>query len=448
MEYWSEEDNMDYTILLIDDELEMCLSLAAVLKTNGYTSQYTTNPLEARRIVSTRRVDLVIMDVKMPDMSGIDLLKALKEHHPALNVIMITGYPTVDNAVRAMKYGALNFYVKPLDLPALLQEIQELAAQATRPKPLDHDAPSRIVTRNPAMQEILAMLRQAASTAAPVLITGESGTGKELVASALHQMSPRAQRPFIKVNCAALPEDLIESELFGHERGAFTGAVKERKGRFELADTGTIFLDEIGDMSLKAQARLLRVIQEHEFERVGGVKTLKTDIRLVTATNKDFETLIRQGAFRADLYYRLSVITIHLPPLRERPGDILLLAEYFIAHYNVQYQKCIQGMSEGIRWFFRQHTWPGNIRELKNCIERAVIFCRLPLIGVEHLAAQYKKLIEQPSIDDYAAAQESLNREIILDALHKSKGVKKKAADLLNIDRRTLYNRMKKLGLK
>lgn len=438
---------MDYTILLIDDEVEMCVSLAAVLKSNGYTSLFTTNPLDAMKIVAARRIDLVIMDVKMPEMSGMDLLNVLKDHYPALNVIMITGYPTVDNAVRAMKYGALNFYVKPLNLPELLQEIQGLAAQISRPSILPQATLSTIVTRNPVMGEILATLRQAAATAAPVLLTGESGTGKELVASALHQMSPRVQQPFIKVNCAALPEELMESELFGHERGAFTGAVKERKGRFELAHTGTIFLDEIGDISLKTQAKLLRVIQEHEFERVGGTKTLKTDLRLVTATNKDFETLIQQGAFRADLYYRLSVIAIHLPPLRERPDDILLLVEYFITHYNQVYQKHIQGISEEVRWFFRHHTWPGNIRELKNCIERAVIFCQQASIGVEHLAAQYKKLIDQPAIDDYAAAQESLNREIILDALHKSKGIKKKAADLLDIDRRTLYNRMKKLGL-
>jgi len=438
---------MDYTILLIDDEVEMCVSLAAVLKSNGYTSLFTTNPLDAQGLVTTRRIDLVIMDIKMPEMSGMDLLKVLKEHNPALNVIMITGYPTVDNAVRAMKYGALNFYVKPLNLSEMLQEIHELALQSQRQPPQPQEFSTTIISRNPAMLEILATLRQAALTAAPVLITGESGTGKELVASALHQMSPRAQQPFIKVNCAALPEDLMESELFGHERGAFTGAVKERKGRFELAHTGTIFLDEIGDISLKTQAKLLRVIQEHEFERVGGTKTLKTDLRLVTATNKDFETLIQQGAFRADLYYRLSVIAIHLPPLRERPDDILLLVEYFLAHYNQVYQKQIQGISEEVRWFFRHHSWPGNIRELKNCIERAVIFCQQSSIGVEHLAAQYKKLMSQPVIDDYAAAQESLNREIILDALHKSKGVKKKAADLLDIDRRTLYNRMKKLGL-
>jgi transcriptional regulator with PAS, ATPase and Fis domain len=251
----------------------------------------------------------------------------------------------------------------------------------------------------------------------------------------------------VKVNCAALPDDLLESELFGHERGAFTGAVNERKGRFELADKGTIFLDEIGDMSLKTQAKILRVIQEQEFERVGGTGTIKTDIRIIVATNKDLKKLIAQEKFREDLFYRLSVITVHLPPLRERPNDILLLTEYFIEHYNTVYQKQIQGISEEVRWFFRSHTWPGNVRELKNCLERAVIFCQHEMIGVENLAAQYKEIITNPATRDYGEVLESLNREMILDALNKSKGVKKKAAELLNIDRRTLYNRMKKLGL-
>jgi Nif-specific regulatory protein len=267
------------------------------------------------------------------------------------------------------------------------------------------------------------------------------------VANSLHHLSPRAKHPFVKVNCAALPDNLLESELFGHERGAFTGAVKERKGRFELANTGTIFLDEIGDMSLKTQAKILRVVQEQEFERIGGTKTTKTDIRVITATNKPLDRFIQQERFRKDLYYRLSVIQIHLPPLREREGDVLLLSRYFIEQYNALYHKQIQGLSEEVRWFFRGHKWPGNVRELKNCIERAMIFCEHDRIGVNDLAAQYQEIIDNPNPGNYEDALESLNREIILDALSKSKGVKKKAADLLNIDRRTLYTRMKKFGL-
>lgn len=439
---------MDYTILLIDDELEMCLSLSDVLNAKEYATRYTTNPLEVTCILENEKVDLIIMDIKMPEMGGIDLLKVVKKHDPSIPVMMITGYPTVENAVRAMKYGAINFYTKPLKLSEMLKEIHELAANSSRKKRDKQDLKYTIITNDPVMQDILETIEKASPTTAPVLITGESGTGKELVANSLQHLSPRANRPFIKVNCAALPDELLESELFGHERGAFTGALKERKGRFELADKGTIFLDEIGDMSLKTQAKILRVIQEQEFEHVGGTRTIKTDIRIITATNKDLKKLIEQEKFREDLYYRLSVITIHLPPLRERPNDILPLTEYFIDQYNEVYNKQIQGISEEVQWFFRSHKWPGNVRELKNCIERAVIFCQQNIIGVKNLAAQYKEIIEHPLVNDYEKAFESLNREIILDALSKSKGVKKKAADLLNIDRRTLYTRMKKLGLK
>jgi DNA-binding NtrC family response regulator len=383
----------------------------------------------------------------MPQMSGIDLLKVVKKQDAAIPVIMITGYPTVENAVRAMKYGAINFYTKPLKLSKLLKEIQELVTKSARKKHGENHEKYTIVTQDPVMQDILDTIKKASPTTAPVLITGESGTGKELVANSLYFHSPRSNKPFVKVNCAALPDELLESELFGHEKGAFTGAVKARQGRFELADTGTIFLDEIGDMSLKTQAKILRVLQEQEFERVGGTTTLKTDIRIIAATNKELEKLIEQEKFREDLYYRLSVIPIHLPPLREKAQDVLLLTEYFVQHYNSVYHKKIQGISDEVRWFFCRHKWPGNVRELKNCIERAIIFCDKDVIVVNNLAAQYKKIIEDSSSDDYEEALESLNREIILDALSKSKGVKKKAADLLNINRRTLYSRMKKLGL-
>lgn len=323
---------MDYTILLIDDELEMCLSLAELLNAEGYATRYTTNPLETPRMLAAEKTDLIIMDVRMPEMEGVDLLKTIKKRDAAIAVIMITGYPTVENAVQAMKYGAINFYTKPLKFPELLKEIHELAARKARKQKSTSGFKDRLVTAQPVMQNVLKTLEKAAPTAAPVLITGESGTGKELVANSLHQLSPRAQHPFIKVNCAVLPDELLESELFGHEKGAFTGALKERKGRFELADRGTIFLDEIGDMSLNTQAKILRAIQEQEFERGGGAKTIRTDVRLIAATNKDLTKCIALEKFREDLYYRLSVITIHLPPLRERVEDILLLAQYFVEH--------------------------------------------------------------------------------------------------------------------
>lgn len=438
---------MAYTILLVDDELEMCLSLSELLRDEGYATLYVTNPLDVPSLLRQEQIDLILMDVKMPEIGGIDLLKTVKKADASIAVIMITGYPTVENAVRAMKYGALNFYTKPLKLPELLREIHELAATRARHRSVVPDPSCQLITRNAGMQKILKTIEKAAPTAAPVLITGESGTGKEVAANALHHFSQRADKPFIRVNCAALPDDLLESELFGHEKGAFTGAVKERKGRFELADTGTIFLDEIGDMSLKTQSKILRVIQEQEFERLGGTKSIHTDIRIITATNKNLKKLLALEKFREDLYYRLSVITIHLPPLRERKDDIPLLVDYFIEHFNQVYQKQIRGLREDVRGLFEQHEWPGNVRELRNCLERAIIFCEQDQIGVSELASQYAELIERQPVNTYEEAFESLNREIILDALDKSQGVKKKAADLLNISRRTLYNRMKKLGI-
>ncbi len=435
------------TVLLVDDEVEMCRSLADVLTAKGYTARHTTNPLDVPPLLQREPIDLIIMDIKMPRMGGIDLLKAVKYHNPGLPVIMMTGYPTVENAVRAMKGGAVNVYTKPLQLTELLQEIHELAVKSAEKRARTADPNYTIITADPAMHTILDMIERASPTTAPVLITGESGTGKELVAHSLQHLSPRADAPFVKVNCAALPEHLLESELFGHEKGAFTGAVKARKGRFEMAHTGTIFLDEIGDMSLKTQSKILRVLQEQEFERVGGMNTIKVDTRVIAATNKVLKKLIREERFREDLYYRLSVITLHLPPLRDRPEDITRLTDYFIEHYNQRYQKQILGVSEEVRWFFRSHKWPGNVRELKNCIERAVIFCQQERIEAHNLAAQYKELMTSPRAEDYEEALESLNKEIILDALSKSKGVKKKAAELLNINRRTLYTRMKKLGL-
>ncbi len=435
------------TVLLVDDEVEMCLSLADVLNAKGYTTHHTTNPLDVPHILERERIDLIIMDIKMPQMGGIDLLKSVKHHNPALPVIMMTGYPTIENAVRAMKYGAVNVYTKPLNLPELVQEIQELAAKFAKKRARSQDSRYTIITKDPAMHAILEMVENAAPTAVPVLITGESGTGKELVAHSLHHLSPRSEKPLIKVNCAALPEDLLESELFGHEKGAFTGALKQSKGRFEQADTGSIFLDEIGDMSLKTQAKILRVIQEQEFSRVGGAAIIRTDSRIIAATNKDMRVLIEQGLFREDLYYRLSVITFQLPPLRKRPQDVMLLVDHFLAHYNQVYHKEIAGVSDEMRWFFCSHAWPGNVRELKNCIERAVIFCQGDTIDVKNLAAQYKEMIDNPPSKDYEDVLEDINREIVLNALNKSKGVKKKAAELLKIDRRTLYNRMKKLGI-
>ncbi len=383
----------------------------------------------------------------MPRISGIDLLKSIKQKNSTVPVIMITGHPSIENAVRTMRYGALNYYVKPLDLAEIIKEIKQILTTRNEQRLNESNIPHNIITKNTVMKNILKEILKAAPTSAPVIITGESGTGKELIANYLHNQSLRKNKSFIKVNCAAIPETLLETELFGHEKGAFTDAVKEHIGKFELANNGTLFLDEIGDMSLKTQAKILRVLQEKALQRVGGMKVIKTDIRIISATNKDFKQLIANKEFREDLFYRLSVITIDLPSLKDRPDDIILLAKYFISNYNDVYNKKIKDISNEVKQIFSSHNWPGNVRELKNCIERAVIFCDMETIEINDLPSQYKEICNEYSENSYEKAFKNFDKKMILDALEKSNGIKKEAAKLLNIHAKTLYYRMKKLGL-
>ncbi len=437
---------MEYRILIVDDEEEMCISLSMFLSSKGYRTLYATDSLKVQDLLLSTHVDLIIMDIKMPRLGGIDLLKNIKERDRSIPIIMITGFPSIENAVLAMKYGALNFYVKPLRLHALLDEIsQVLNVQRKRKQGFADE--HRMITESQCMAAILMSLTKVAPTDATVLIVGESGTGKELAARYIHQNSDRRDGPFVKVNCAAIPDTLIESEMFGHEKGAFTDAKTSREGKFELANHGTIFLDEIGDMSLTTQPKILRVLQEKRFERLGGNKDFALDVRFITATNKDLSTLIEDGLFREDLYYRISVVIIDLPPLRERKEDILPIAQYFMSFYNQVYGSSIKEISEEVKQIFIQHDWPGNIRELKNCMERAIIFCEGDTIGINDLAAQYKNLMADYEAGDFQDLQNSLSRAVIMEALKKSAGNKKKAARLLNIHRKTLYNRMKKLGI-
>lgn len=437
----------NYTILLVDDELEMCRSLSKILESEGYQVIYTTNPLVTIDLLEQKRVDLILMDVKMPQVEGVDLLKQVKLKDASLPVIMLTGYPSLKSAVQAMRYGAANFYTKPPKLPELLNEIKHLTSSRGTKKATKKSFKHEIVTQNKGMERILRDLEKAAPTNAAVLITGESGTGKELAARSIHYLSHRKDKPFVKVNCAALPDTLLESELFGHEKGAFTDAHQRREGRFEVANEGTIFLDEIGDMSLTTQAKILRVVQEQEFERLGKSDLIKTDIRIIAATNKNFKSLIEQGLFREDLYYRLSVISVHLPPLRERKEDIELLTSIFIQHFNKAYSKNIESVSGSVKELLTQHNWPGNVRELKNCVERAVIFCESLQIQPEDLPNQYTEVLGTHTAEEYEQSLDNLNREIIANALLQANGVKKEAAKVLNINRRTLYNKMKKLGM-
>lgn len=437
---------MEYRILIVDDEEEMCISLSMFLSSKGYRTLYATDSMKVQDLLLSTHVDLIIMDIKMPRLGGIDLLKNIKERDRSIPIIMITGFPSIENAVLAMKYGALNFYVKPLRLHALLDEIsQVLNVQRKRKQGFADE--HRMITESQCMAAILMSLTKVAPTDATVLIVGESGTGKELAARYIHQNSDRRDGPFVKVNCAAIPDTLIESEMFGHEKGAFTDAKTSREGKFELANHGTIFLDEIGDMSLTTQPKILRVLQEKRFERLGGNKDFALDVRFITATNKDLSTLIEDGLFREDLYYRISVVIIDLPPLRERKEDILPIAQYFMSFYNQVYGSSIKEISEEVKQIFIQHDWPGNIRELKNCMERAIIFCEGDTIGINDLAAQYKNLMADYEAGDFQDLQNSLSRAVIMEALKKSAGNKKKAARLLNIHRKTLYNRMKKLGI-
>lgn len=441
-------ENKNYSILIIDDDEEMCLSLSEILSKEGYSCRFTITPSEVLVLIKEADLDLIISDIRMPEIGGIDLLKRIKKNNPAIDVIMITGYPTIENAIMAMKYGALNFYVKPLPLLQLKNEVSQLYKIRSKKNSIANKTGEEIITHNEMMKKTLNTAIKASPTLAPILITGESGTGKEMIADLIHQKSARSNMPLIKINCAAIPETLLESELLGHEKGAFTNAIERKKGKFELSDGGSIFLDEIGDMSLKTQAKILRVLQEKEFERVGGTETIHVDIRVIAATNKNLRELISKGCFREDLYYRLSVIAIELPPLRYREGDVPILLDHFLELFNTLYNKNISGFSREAENVLGKHNWPGNIRELRNCVERAVIFCDGESISEEELPSQYLEYINFTIEDDIESILDNHNREAIFKALQESHGVKQKAADALNINRRTLYNRMKKLGLK
>jgi two-component system response regulator AtoC len=433
-------------ILIVDDEQEMCSSLEEIFRDEGFRASSTTKPETVLTRLSEDQIDLMLLDIRMPEVGGVDLLCKIKDLHPRLPVIMITGYPTVDTAVRAMRFGAVNYYTKPLNLGNLLAETKQLLTRESRGLESPPIAQG-LVAEDPSMLPVKETILRAAEVDAPVLITGESGTGKELIAEAVHAASGRKEKPFIRVNCAAIPENLIESELFGHEAGAFTDAKKTRKGRFELANRGTLFLDEIGDMSLSTQARILHALQEKTFERVGGGESISTDARFIAATHQDLSTMIEGGEFREDLYYRLAVITIHVPPLRERGADIDLLVDYYFDFFAQKYNKPVSSVDPEVRAFFLRHDWPGNVRELRNCIERAVIFASDGHITFSHLPAQYEKIINTESHYTQESELLKINKEIIRDALNRSGGVKAKAADLLNISRKTLYNRMKRLGM-
>lgn len=436
---------MAYKILIIDDEPEVCLSLKELLEDRGFSADYVTDPEEVEDRLREELFNLVLLDIRMPKLGGIDLLKLIKTVSPELPVIVISGHATVDIAVRAMKYGAVNLYTKPIDFKTLLSEINTVLS--SRPKHRNNTHPEKIITQSWEMKKLIELVHKAAPTNASVLITGESGTGKELIANTLHMLSERKDKPYIRINCAAIPETLLESEIFGYEKGAFTDAKEQKKGLFEAADAGTLFLDEIGDMSLNTQAKMLRILQEKQFSRLGGTETINTDCRIITATNKEISSCIEGGTFREDLYYRLSVIHLHLPPLRKRREDILPLAGYFLAQYSAMYGKKIRTISPQVQEIILRHNWPGNIRELKNFIERSVIFSTGNEIDCSIIPEQYRFVGQETCEPDIAKQYQNTGREVIIEALKRSNWVKKDAAELLKINRKTLYNKMKKFNI-
>lgn len=447
---------MRFTILVADDEKNIREGLAEAFRLDGYAVRTAADGDEAMRMVDSQDVDLVITDLKMPKLSGEEVLKRTVSTHPGLPVIILTGHGSIEDAVSAMRFGAFDFVTKPVNLEHLsllakrALETRELARrnQELREEVEAQQRTSSIIGSSPVMKRIFDLLRKVAPTRASVLITGESGVGKELIADALHNLSPRRDGPFVKVHCAALAESLLESELFGHEKGAFTGAQNRKRGRFELANDGTLFLDEIGEINQNVQIKILRVLQERKFERVGGETTLETDVRIIAATNRDLKKEIAEGRFREDLYYRLNVVNIHVPPLRERRDDIPLLATSFLREFAQENGKELGGFDPRARQALYAYSWPGNVRELRNCIESAVVMAAGPLIGVDDLppgprSASAEREIRIPALSSLAGAE----RILIAETLLAMGGNKSKTAEVLGIGRKTLYQKIEEYGL-
>jgi DNA-binding NtrC family response regulator len=445
-------------ILVVDDEAAQRELIGGFLRKQGHEILLAAGGAEALARVRETQVDLVLSDFKMPGMSGVDLLQGVKAVNPEIPFILMTAYGTVETAVQAMKDGAADYLTKPLDLEELLLRIGRVSEQM-RLQTAVRDLQAHLVERHRLegiigesgrMQEVLALVKQVAPSDATVLIRGESGTGKELIARAIHFNSPRAKGPLVSLNCAALPEHLLESELFGHEKGAFTGALGQRQGRFELADGGSIFLDEIGDLSPALQVKLLRVLQERRFERLGGTRTVTVDVRIVAATHRDLEGAIKTGAFREDLYYRLNVVTIQIPPLRERREDIPPLLEHFLRTFAQKNQREVTGLTAAARDALMRYDYPGNVRELENIVERAVLLTRGKVIDLGDLPVALRPGERGPAgpetrhLPDLLA---SIEQQAIRAALDRHGWVQTQAARELGISERVLRYKMRKHGL-
>jgi DNA-binding NtrC family response regulator len=450
-------------ILVVDDEQEMCTSLQRLLSDNGFAVSTATSAAQGFQVLQQRSVNLVLCDIAMPDMSGLLFLSKIS---PGIPVIMMTAYASIETTRRAFKLGARDYLVKPFEFEELLVVVNQNlevphAGAVTAPA-----GPLLLESKNAEFRSMLALARKFSQTDMPVMLSGESGTGKEVIARYIYQNSPRRSLPMLCINCAAIPETLLESELFGHEKGAFTGAVAAKIGRFEQADGGTLFLDEVGDMPAAVQAKMLRALEEFAFTRLGGKQDIKVDLRVIAATNQPIESLIEGGKFRLDLFHRLNGLSLCIPPLRERPEDLESLARHFAGQFSEKYGKPGKDLAPETLAILRTYRWPGNVRELKNCIERALVICDLPAILPEHLpdsvrasaAAAEGAHSGRPGTGSASSGGEPLAedsdyrttymRKIILDALQQAGGNRNEAALLLKVSRKTLYNRMKELGIR
>ncbi len=447
-------------ILIVEDGRSQREMLKDFLAREGHRVTEAEEGNTAIRHVQSSYFDLLLLDFKMPGMNGIEVLDKIKKINPKINVIMMTAYGTIETAVDAMKLGAVDYITKPIDLDQLLTLVNRISERQTlireneilRQKVWKKGlAQEQIIYKDPGMETIVNMVGRVASSRATVLIMGESGTGKELFANLVHATSPRSGKPMIVVNCSALPETLLESELFGHEKGAFTGATARRIGRFEEADGGTLFLDEIGELSPPVQVKLLRFLQEREFQRLGGNQTIRSDVRIISATNRDLEEKVREGLFREDLYYRLNVVSITIPPLRDRRGDIPVLTEYFIKRFASENNKDIEGLSNEAMDILMKYDYPGNVRELENIIERAVVITRDRVISIRDLPFEDISSNHFADYHEVGALKdeiESLERRRIEQALEETGNNQTKAAELLGITERTLRYKLKKYNFK
>jgi two-component system nitrogen regulation response regulator NtrX len=449
---------MQKSILIVDDEKSICQSLGSILADEGYEILSAGSGEEALKIIEEEPPSLIILDIWLPGIDGIETLKVIKSLYPQMRVIMISGHGTIETAVKATKLGAFDFFEKPLSMEKVIlvvNHVFELIQLEEENKLLKQKIGQdyELTGTSAPILELKEMISIVAPTNAWILIMGENGTGKELVARSIHKLSKRAYKPFVEVNCAAIPEDLIESELFGHEKGAFTGATEKKRGKFDLAHEGTLFLDEVADMSLKAQAKILRILQEKKFERVGGNNLIPTDVRVLAATNKDLEQEMEAGRFRQDLYYRLNVIPLRVPPLRERKEDIPVLVNWFLKEFTLKERVEEKSISDDALAILMEHDWPGNVRELKNIIERLVIMIprnEISAKDIPPLAENHQTpdlTVPWLASGSFRTAKTDFEKKYIMKKLQEFDGNISKTAEAIGIERSNLHRKIKKFGL-